>query len=225
MTSLERASRAIEEHLSSVGFDRESINRIVLEDLPFLTIWELEPHSPREISAAAAVVAFAFGFGPARQGVPHPPGQYHPLLYEPGRTNEALADFIVPFARRNVPVFAQWEVADALNGRGVIVPETRVARPDKTYLGTSGVVEQFVDSGLHEFRSIVLVAHRHHAFRCREITSTIFRKRAISTAILVPDRLPDVYDVDSVQPWTRSLTAWVSYEVATRFHSRLQGNM
>ncbi len=225
MTNLDRASRAIEDHLSSLGLDKDSINRIVLEDLRFLTVWELQPDSPQEILAADAVVALAFGFGPAKPGVLYPPGQYHPLLYKPGKTNEALADIVVPFAQRNVPVFAQWEVADALNDRGVTVPDQQVARPGKTYLGTSGVVEQFLNNGLNRFRSVVLVAHRRHVFRCREIATTLFQKRGASAVFLIPEHLPDVYDADSVQPWTRSLRALVSREVAVRFHNRFRCNM
>lgn len=224
MSSIDLAKRAIEDNLSAQGFDRDSINRIVLEDLPFLTVWQLQPDTPEKIETAEAIISFAFGFGPAKPNVPYPPGQYHPLLYEPGRTNEALAATIVPFAQKGLEVFTQWEVAEALKAHGITVSEDHVARPGQAYLGTSGVVDQFLDNGLSQFCSVLLVAHRHHMYRCREITRTVFQRRNQSIAILIPET-PDVYDPNSVQWWTRSLTDWVKYEVGNRFNNRYQGNM
>lgn len=224
MSSKERAIRAIKDHLTGLGFDKESINRIILEDLLYLMVWQPQPDPPEQLAEAEAVIAFSFGFGPARRNVPCPPDQYHPLLYEPGKTNESLADFIVPFAQRGISVFAQWEIAEALRDRELPVSDSQVARPGKKYLGTQGVVEQFLAAGVDRFKSVLLVAHRHHAFRCRETTKTVFQKNKKGIAILVPDT-PAVYDSRSVQPWTRSLKEWVAYEVGNQFNNRFRGNM
>ncbi|MGA1870218.1 MAG: hypothetical protein ACMUJM_16900 [bacterium] len=221
---LAKAQRAIEDYLSIQGLDRDSINRIILEDLPFLTIWQLKPDTPEKIDKAEAVIAFAFGFGPAKAGVSYPPEQYHPLLYKPGKTNEALATTIVPFAQKGLEIFAQWEVAEALKPHGITIPHAQVACPGKEYLGTRGIIEQFLHNGLSQFGSVLLVAHRHHMYRCREITKTVFQKRNQPISIVIPDT-PDMYDPDSIQWWTRSLKDWVTYEVGNRFNNRYQGNL
>ena len=184
--SADRARRAIESRLNGLGFSQAAINRIAEEDLPFLTTWDLQSSSRRVLARADAVISFAFGFGPARKGVQHPTGQYHPLLYEPGRTNEALADVIVPFAAKGLRVFAQWEIAEALRARGIHVPNRCVARPDKKYLGTGGVVEQFLSHGLGRCRAAILVAHRHHAFRCQQITAKVLSAKKVRVLVGEP---------------------------------------
>jgi len=224
MNTAEHVQRAVEDCLSGQGLSPKAASKIVTEYLPFLTVWELAPSGKDQLETAEAVVAFAFGFGPARKGVPHPPEQYHPLLHHAGKTNEALANVIVPFAQKGLAVFAQWEVAEALKAHGILVPDRRGARPERTYLGTSGVVEQFMHNGLDQLRSVVLVAHRHHAFRCLETTRALFGSRGNTIDVLVPE-LPDVYDPDSVQPWTRSMENYVAYEVESRFRNRSRGKM
>lgn len=225
MNSLDRAVQALEEHLRGLGFDKDSIDRIICQDLPFLTTWELAPNPPQELENADAVITFALGFGPVKEQVQHPPGQYHPQLFDPGKSNEALAEVIVPFAQKGLSIFAQWEVAEALNARGIAVPDHQIARPDRRYLGTSGVVEQFLANGLANFASVMLVAHPHHAFRCRETTKIVFQKNGKAISLLIADTRSVPYDPKSVQPWTRSLKAWVEYEVGNRFNNRFQGNM
>jgi len=225
MNSLDRAVQALEEHLRGLSFDKAAIDRIICQDLPFLTTWELTPNPLQELENADAVMTFAFGFGPAKEQVQHPPGQYHPQLFDPGKSNEGLAEVIVPFAQKGLPIFAQWEVAEALNARGIAVPDHQVARPDRRYLGTSGVVEQFLVNGLANSTSVLLVAHPHHVFRCREITNMVFQKNGKAISILIADTCLVPYDPKSVQPWTRSLKAWVEYEVGNRFNNRFQGNM
>ena len=224
--SVSKARIEIQDHLREIGFSPSAISRIIDEDLPFLTTWELQESSPEALASADAVMAFAFGFGPALEGVQHPTGQYDPLLYHPGKTNEALADVIGPYAEKGLPVFAQWEVAEALRARQKAELCHCVARPDKEYLGTSGVVRQFLSEGLGKYKAVILVAHRHHAFRCQRIAAKVFaaEEGTADIRILIPS-LPDVYDPDSVQPWTRSLEDWVRYEVGNRFHNRFQGNM
>ncbi len=225
MASLDEAHRAIKEHLTAIGFGEDAINRLLLDDLPYLTTWVLDPDSTQELAEAQAVIAFAFGFGPSKPHVPFPPSQYHPCLHHPGKTNDAIADFILPFTKRGLSIFAQWEIAESLAERDVVVPGHQVARPGTKYLGTSGVVKQFLNNGLAEFQSVMLVAHRHHMFRCREITKRVFQQEGRNISIVIPPDTPDVYDTASVQWWTRSLKDWVTYEVGNRFHNRFQGNM
>lgn len=225
MASIDSMKAAVREYLSGLGLDDKSIGRIVEEDLPYLTEWVLEPSAPADLEQAKAIIAFAFGFGPAKNGVTDPPDQYHPLLYEPGASNEALADLILPFARKGLAVFAQWEIAEALGLRGVDLPRQQVARPGKTYLGTAGVVRQFLEGGLGQFDSLIVVAHCHHAYRCIQVTRATLKKGGQIIPLLIPPGLPAVYDSGSVQPWTRSLGNWVSYEVGNRFSNRYRGDM
>jgi hypothetical protein len=224
MDAIEKAKSALRESLLALGFDTNSMNRILDEDLPFLIVWEIPADPPTRIENAEAIVAFSFGFGPAKQGVENAPEQYHPNLHWPGKANEALADTILTLNSKNVPIFAQWEVAEALKARGCSVPDHHVAKPQEEYLGTTGVVEQFFDNGLYRFRTLLLVAHRRHAYRCRETLKKTFQKKSRTITILVPE-LPDVYDTRSLQPWTQSLNALVRDEVGKRFHNRFKGNI
>lgn len=219
------AWQALTAHLQGLGFDAASIKRIAEEDLCFLATWVVESDSQEELNAAEAVIAFAFGFGSKKEGVQFAPDRYDPKLYKPGKSNEGLAEVIVPFANRGMPVFAQWEVAEALKLQGILVPDRQIARPGKEYLGTSGVLKQFLANGLADFRSVILVAHPHHMFRCRETAKTIFRKEGVEIKVLIADTRSVPYDPESMQLWTRSLKDWVEYEVRVRFNCRHSGKM
>jgi hypothetical protein len=234
---LESANRELQKYLENQGLDKGSIDRILEEDLPFLSEWQIKASDREELSRRlrsghAAVLAFAFGFGPARQGVPYPPEQYHPMLCLPGKSNEGLAKVIsqlVGSVGNNEiisRVFAQWEVAEALKENNqIIVPDTQIARPRGEYLGTRGVVEQLLDRGLRDFPSIIIVAHPHHLYRCRKTTEAVLRKRHLQIDVFSADTSSVSYDPQSVQPWTRSPGDWVRYEVGNRFKTRYQGNM
>ncbi|MEZ5044082.1 MAG: hypothetical protein R2828_29585 [Saprospiraceae bacterium] len=224
MNNLEKARSLLKKHLLSYGFDPNSIRRIVEEDLAFLTTWELPPDPPEKISKAEAIISFSFGYGPAKTEAENTSDQYDPLRYFFGKTNEALAETILKYSDGSRPVFAQWEIAEALKERGEVLPAQQVAKPGETYLGTSSVVKQFIDNGLDQFKSVLLIAHKHHAFRCREITRNILKEMGVQLEITIPI-LPGVYDSTSVQPWTRSLKDWVEYEVGNRFQNRYRGIM
>lgn len=92
---------------------------------------------------------------------------------QPGPTNEALAEVTAAFvAEHQVPVFAQWEVADLLIERGV--PNVVSIDPDVgedgavVYLSTAGVAAKAVtlaaEAGL-ELGHVGVIAHADHAVR------------------------------------------------------------
>jgi hypothetical protein len=220
------------DHLANQHLTEPAVRRIVREDLEYLTNWVLEPDSAEELASLKCVIAFSFGFGPARSDAAnarnHP---YDPMLHRPGAANEALADLIKSLGVPAEDIFAQWEIAEALHERhGIAVPDSHIARPSKAYLGTSGVVKQFLDHGLRspEYERIAVVAHRHHTYRCLRITEKALFDATPSVLpprrLLIPDN-PAVYDPDSLQNWTTSLEKWVAYEVGARFNNRYNKQM
>ena len=228
MTTKTDIVNLLERYLKSQLLSDDAIRRIVNEDLEYLLNWELQPSSEDDLSQAQAVIAFSFGYGPEKPGVSnakeHP---YHPLLHKPGKSNIAMTHVIEPFLKAGKAVFAQWEVAEALSEVcGIRIKDDYIARPDKQYLGTSGVVRKFLDKGLKsdDYKKIIVVAHRHHTYRCLKITEKVFLDENLQKQLLVANN-PDVYDPDSLQDWTKSLENWVAYEVGNRFRNRFQKNM
>ena len=214
--------------LEEEGLSKESIERISNEDLPFLLNWNLQEANKEAIESVNAIIAFSFGYGPQRKDVEfgnqHP---YHPKLHKPGETNISIAKKVRDFNLPVKAIFAQWEVAEALkDSHGIIIPDTNVARPDKQYLGTSGVIQKFLENGLSsdDYTHVAIVAHRHHTYRCWKITEKTFRVQQVQKSLVIPEN-PTNYDSESLQPWTRSLNDWIDYEVGNRFHNRYEGNL
>ncbi len=228
-SNLDVVKEALIKHLMKNRLACSSIERIVVEDLKYLTEWLIKPNSEEELRKGQAIISFSFGFGPARENVEVTSKQYDPQVYKPGKSNEALADVIAKLYTDGLtaPTYAQWEIAEALREKyKLTLPANQIAKPNEKYLGTSGVVMQFLDNGLGKFNPIILVAQPYHVFRCREITKTIYnRVEKKDLDILIADTSIVPFDPESVQAWTRSLEDWVRYEVGVRFNNRYQGNM
>ena len=162
-----------------------------------------------DIDKADSILAFAFGNRHAKNG-----------NQIPGNMNEQLADFVVNiYSKIHKPVFAQWEIAQAIGKR---IPEkdlhaiypTVNNEGNLVYLNTKGVALDAVDQagGFDKMGTTIVVAFKEHALR------------AVNTAIAAglnayaPKgyNLPDKYDTNSGQPWTRDKLTFVLYEIRTR---------
>ncbi len=227
---LEVAKRALANHLQRNGFDGPSIRRVIDEDFPYLTEWLIKPSLEEELRMGKSIISFAFGFGPLKEGVHNPPNpnQFNPQFHYVGKSNDAIADVIKRLYDNGLelPIYAQWEIAEALRKRhDIILPDSQIARPRDGYLGTHGVIEQWLDNELNLHNPIILVAHPYHVFRCKKIIENVSAKREKPFDILIADTSSVPFDPVSLQRWTRNLNEWIMYEVGNRFSNRYRGLM
>lgn len=126
----------------------------------------------------------------------------------PGQVNEELARITQQLAQEHqVPVFAQWEIAEILLAAGVrhVVSVTPDYDADGTviYLSTDGVArkarQMAEDAGTPLGRAGV-IGHVDHVERCRRTAA----KAGIEIVALPNDLMPSMYDAESGQEWTRS---------------------
>jgi hypothetical protein len=155
------------------------------------------------------LVAYAFGNrAPAGGGDPAK------VLYEPGPVNEALADTIAAIRKqKDVPVFAQWEIARFLESkygmdRVTSIEPVIAADGTITYLSTDGVAAQVVDlrgtSG-----TAGVVGFRDHVKRCVQTT----RDRGMNAFGPAGVEMPGDYDLQSGQPWTRRRDLYLLHDM------------
>ena len=197
--------------LSQLADGNEIIAQTLLASLELLVTWNVQ--TTNDLSSGDIVCAFSFGLG---------------LEMTTGRTNLALASFIRSIkSNYELPIFAQWEIADALLDLGIEVDFR--ATPKNTYLSTIGVRDQFCE----ELRrrnipfggtNVVLIAHPDHRFRCMKHIEA----SGLSTIIPNDDDFGLAtfweqygcdqygYDSESAQNWTRSREAFVRYELPVR---------
>lgn len=217
----------LSKHLKQNGLDKASIERVIEDDLPYLTEWLLESNTLKELKSGKAYILPAFGYGPKKRGVVRSSEGYEPKFYKPGKSNEAIAHIVATLHGQGIrrPIFAQWEIAEALRKYNIIVPEKNIAKPKGGYLGTVGDIEQWLDNGLETYNSVILVTHPYYAYRPKEIIQSVAKKRGRKIKVLIADTLAVPFDKNSVQAWTRNLKNWVRYEVCNRFSNRYRGNM
>lgn len=170
---------------------------------------------PPEVPPGQITTILAFTFGNRMQ----PNGNR-----EPGPVNEALADIVVRLHRETgAPVYAQWEVADAVGGRlpqdklVAIYPE-RDERAEPRYLSTAGVVEEIVrrTGGPAALGAVAIVAFSDHAWRCVATA----RRRGLAAALPAGYPMPAEYDPRSGQPWCRTRLAYLFHDIAIRAAER-----
>ena len=168
---------------------------------------ELLAYAPRRIGLADidAVVAYTFGNRVAADGA-----------HTAGPVNEALADCIESMlGRRDVPVFAQWEIADLLEQRGHPVHSIGPDIDDQgatVYLSTAGVAakaRRLAAAQSMAMHDIGVIAFADHAVRCVHTT------RTDDARVGVPDgvALPTTYNPRSGQPWTRDRASYLSVDL------------
>ncbi len=209
----------IEAHVSDldqIALNDQTISQIMIDALDLLLSWNV-PTSD-DLSDGNAIVAFSFGQGAGNT---------------PGGTNRALAAIIKAITDIHpIPVFAQWEIADALAELGVEVEETAV--PQQGYLSTRGVWQQISTKFIHPYpniQNIILIAHPDHQYRCRHIIKESGFNTKTPTIINYPPNGwahygcdPHGYNPSSTQPWTQNRPAFIKYELAIRFKNILQQN-
>merc|ERR1719335_1764998 len=95
----------------------QNFDECILSMLDNILEWELEFVDEEGIKALDEPAIFAFSFGTGDKIGPalDMPTKVGPGCETPGKTNEGLAEMIKKvLAVRPMPVFAQWEIADAL---------------------------------------------------------------------------------------------------------------
>jgi hypothetical protein len=138
---------------------------------------------------------------------------------EPGPVNAALADIAVRLHRATgARVWAQWEVAEAIGGRlggdalQAIYP-ARDANAEPRYLNTAAVVEAILARNPGAaLGTVAVVALRDHAWRCVQIC----RRHGLSAGVPQGWAMPDAYDPDSGQPWTRDRLTYLLHDLHCR---------
>ena len=171
---------------------------------------------PPEIAPERITTILAFTFGNRMQ----PNGNR-----TPGPVNEALADIAARlYGETGAPVFAQWEVAEAIGGR---VPQDKLtaifpardAKAEPQYLSTSGVIEEVIRrvGDQASLGRVGIVAFADHAWRCIATT----RHFGVTDAA-IPEgyTMPSQYDPLSGQPWCRSRLAYLLHDIAIRVAER-----
>lgn len=138
----------------------------------------------------------------------------------PGPVNGELATATAAFvAEHEVPVYAQWEVADELaaDGVGGVTPIEPDVGPDGevVYLSTAGVAEKAVtlatDAG-DELGTVGVLCFADHIGRC------LLTAEAAGMEAVLPDgvELPATYDPDSGQEWTRDRLSYLVTDLTGR---------
>ncbi len=165
------------------------------------------PTAPPE--GAAAVIALAFGCRRLPNG-----------NTIPGPMNERVADVTAElYEELGCPVYAQWEVAEALGGRvpsgklHALFPDQAADGSGVAYLSTYGVLSK-VRGAVGEpgrLGKVLIAAWRHHAPRCIRLARSLG-----FDAFAPPRRLPDAYDIESAQSWTRSAHAYLLHDGLAR---------
>ena len=216
-----QAIEVLKDCLRKQGLNPPSIE-ICLNALNLSLNWKPKFASMEELERANVFISYSLGIGKRKDGSPEQKNplqiQYDPKIYYPGLTNIDLARIILNLYDKGLkkPIFAQWEVATALEEAGIKVEST--AKPREGYLNTQGVVKQFIKDGLEEYEKIILVVHPLESYRTRALTITELFKRNQKTSreIFHADTSNIRLDFDSIQPWTRSEEDIVNYEIGSR---------
>ncbi len=170
----------------------------LVEDVAF----EWEPPTAR-LDDLDFIVAYGFGNRPPAGG-----GDPTKVLFEPGPVNEELADTVARIrARRDIPVYAQWEIARFLESKYRMKNVTSiepVIAPDGTitYLSTDGVAQQVAEARKNlpgGPGTAGVVGFRDHHKRCVLTT----QGRGMKAFAPRGFAMPKTYDPQSGQAWTR----------------------
>jgi hypothetical protein len=200
MTALERL---LAEHLATELGDPATGAALAQTLLEIGLTWRAPTVTAQDIRT---IVAFTFGNRMAPSG-----------NRTPGPVNQALAELALRLHEATgAPVWAQWEVAEAIGGRlrddalVAIYPE-RDASAEPRFLSTGGVVEAVVSRGGGS-GTVGVVALRDHAWRCVELC----RRHGLQAGIPEGWALPEQYDSDSGQPWTRERLTYLLHDLHCR---------
>ncbi len=176
-----------------------------------------EPPTTR-LAGIDFLLAYSFGNrAPAGGGDPTK------VLYEPGPVNEALADTVARVrAKRNVPVYAQWEIARFLKSKYGMTDVTSIdpviaADGTISYLSTFGVAGQVaahrraLPGGVG---TAGVIGFRDHVKRCVETTRLAGLPAAFAPAGVT---MPGTYDPQSGQAWTRRRELYLVHDMSAQW--------
>lgn len=175
-----------------------------------------------ELLQGQAVLAYGFGFGPKKDSKPFDAAKqtrYNDNDFYPGKSNEDLADVICDILlKKDMPVFAAWEIAVPLEAKGISLPESNVVKLTEWGNGTYGYAKTFLERGAKSFDKIIVAAHPHHMRRAITTTQDVAleQRGRVFDAAYVPDVSNVRYDSESVQPWTTNMENFLPYEFANR---------
>lgn len=207
----EQLSAAIESRLMGQLNNAETAADMTRFLMQQVLTWKAETI---DIKQADTIIAYAFGNRIDKNG--------NKL---PGPMNQQLADLVVDvYNEKRMPVYAQWEIAEAIGGRidadDLIPVYPKVDDSGQViYLSTLGVAEETVRlaKGVDNIGTALIIAFYEHHLRAVSLS------RAAGIRAYAPDgfALPNHYDEKSGQPWTRDNAIFTLYEVGTRaFYAR-----
>ncbi|WP_150468361.1 hypothetical protein [Francisella sp. SYW-9] len=162
-----------------------------------------------DISKANSILAFSFGNAYAKNG-----------NQKPGKMNFELANLVISiYSKRHLPVYAQWEIAQAIGNRiphkdlHTIYPRVD-SQGNLVYLDTKGVAKEAIKEakGIGNLGTAIVVAFKEHELRA------VRTSQALGIKAFAPEgyKLSDTYDKHSGQPWTRDKLTFMLYEIRTR---------
>ncbi|MBF6541555.1 hypothetical protein [Nocardia brasiliensis] len=172
-------------------------------------LWTV-PTRPAE--SLTMIVAYSFGY--------RSPADPSSGDHEPGPVNEALADaVVVARGARDIPVFAQSEIAAVLRSRYAMHDVISIdgdTNPDGSpiYLSTEGVAAKVaaLRGSARDTDIAGVVAFRDHLWRATRTTSAAGFTAGAPADVPMPDR----YDPWSAQPWTTGPERYLPVDYAGR---------
>jgi hypothetical protein len=165
-----------------------------------------------ELTGIGAIMAFSFGYRRLPNG-----------NIVPGPMNDKLADVVVGlYGKLQCKVYAQWEIAEAIGIRvpsavlHAVNPEINPKDATVKYLSTFGVAQKVLKcvGSAKSLGKVLVVAWRDHAPRCVRIA----RKLGFD-AFVPPEPLPNDYDPESGQAWTRNRHAYLVHDGLSRLEA------
>ena len=165
------------------------------------------------VEQVASIIAFTFGNRMLPNG-----------NREPGPVNLALADIVASLhLRTGARVFAQWEVADALQGRVPAALVTAInpgrdARGEPVFLSTTGVIEEIARQAgdVASLGRVGVVAFADHLYRC----VATCRRLGFDACAPSDVAMPADYDPELGQAWCRSRIAYLLHDIMIRITER-----
>ncbi|NIB42168.1 hypothetical protein HBA55_21355 [Pseudomaricurvus alkylphenolicus] len=192
--------------------DEEASN--VLTDFVFNDVMQWRADTIN-VQKADSIIAFAFGNRISENG-----------NRLPGTMNEALAKLTIEtFRRTAAPVYAQWEIAEIIGDQipahllTPIYPKI-TETGDVIYLSTRGVAEDIarIAGSTDKLGKAIVISFSEHSLRsirtAREVGIDAYAPEAVM--------LPNTYDEQSGQPWTRTKRNYVLHELRSRAEMRIK---
>lgn len=139
---------------------------------------------------------------------------------EVGSANRSLAMELMDLVHHShLPVIAQWEVIVPLPISWYERHQSRIiclwpsAVPGEYFSTVDVLAKALTTMTEHRWDSPLVLAHAGQVMRCAMLI-----RRELGRWPAIPPNLPNEFDRDSVQPWTRNRAAWMWHEFLARGH-------